>query len=351
MNPFQPIEINQLLTLQNRVVMAPLTRCFATGGIPTEAMAGYYGKRGDAGLIVSEATMVGPHSSGYPNTPGIWNKEQIRAWSHIVEKIEEKGGKLFSQLWDAGMMSHPLYREGNIPLSASQVGPKNKVIPRTKGKLLYPVPEQMSRNEMKQMAAQFVTAAKNALSAGCAGVELHAANGYLIDSFLHHYSNTRTDEYGGALENRARFPLELIDQVGHAIGWERLGLRLSPVPIPGMNNIEEDSRDQELFAYFLNELNLRKIAYVHASTDDDHNENGQLGMPVTTFLRRYFKGVLIGCGSYTPLKAEAALQEGRFDCISFGRLFIANPNLVILWREGKIHELKPFEGCLLGSLN
>lgn len=193
----QPFKLNSLLNLQNRFVMAPMTRCFAPNHEPTKSMAKYYGKRGDFGLIVSEATMINEDASGYPNTPGIFSESQILSWKRVCKKVHKKGCKFFLQLWHAGMMSHPIYRNGKQPISVSDVIQHKGVIPRTNGELIYQAPKPMDRQDMNEIKESFLKAALNAIRAGCDGIELHAANGYLLDSFLHYYTNKRVDEYVG----------------------------------------------------------------------------------------------------------------------------------------------------------
>ena len=346
----QPFSLNPLIQLQNRLVMAPMTRCFAPNHIPTEQMAEYYGKRGKLGLIISEATMIDPDASGYPDTPGVFSKEQISGWRRVSDTIHQKGGKFFLQLWHAGIMSHPIYRRGKLPIAASDIVPKKEIIPRTGGNLKYSVPKAMDRQDREEISHFFLTAALNAQEAGCEGVELHAANGYLLDSFLHYFSNKRSDEYGGNPENMSRFLLEVVDLLIQHMGPHRVGLRLSPVPIPSMENMEGDPRDQEVFIYLLSQLTKRAVAYVHVSSDDDVQESGHLGTPVSTFLKSYFGGPVIGCGSYTLETGAQALQEGHFDLLAFGRLLIANSNLVEMLHTSSTPSLRPFHGSMLQTL-
>jgi N-ethylmaleimide reductase len=332
-----PWALSKNIVLQNRVVMAPMSRCCATAEhIPTDEMAIYYGLRGEAGLIVGEATMIGSDAAGYPNTPGIYTENQREGWKKVCAKVHLLGAKFFLQLWHAGMMSHPHYREGKQTISASAVAPKRQEIPRTQKQLFYGIPKAMDESDMKEIIRQFSEAAVNSITAGCDGVELHAANGYLLDSFLHYDTNRRTDDYGVSPPNMCRFVLEVVDTVIEKIGKERVGIRLSPVPLPGMQNIEEDIHDQEVFIYLLFELERRNIAFVHVSSDDDVKENGQLGMPVSAFVRRHYKGSLIGCGSYNLETGVKALNENRFDLIAFGRMFIANPNLIEIIRNSNL---------------
>lgn len=346
-----PFSLNQRICLQNRLVMAPMTRCFADQNhVPTEEMADYYAKRGQAGLIVSEATMISPHASGYPNTPGIFSRKQIEGWRKVCQRVHPHGAKFFLQLWHAGMMSHPIYRGGAQTISASSIAPKKEFIPRTDGRLKYGVPKQMDQADMEQAIEEFATSAEYAMEAGCDGIELHAANGYMLDSFLHYFTNRRLDEYGGTPENLCRFVLKVVDAVAQKIGAERLGIRLSPVPVPSMENVEDDIRDQHVFSHLLLELGKRQIAYVHACSDHDVRDCGFLGMPVTTFIRKFYKGNVIGCGSYDLKTGSQALRQKAFDLLAFGRLFIANPDLIDAIRNNPQPDLKQFAGSMLTSL-
>jgi N-ethylmaleimide reductase len=346
----EPFKLNALLTLKNRCIMAPMTRCFANNGEPTESMAEYYGKRNGFGLIISEATMINKEASGYPNTPGIFSESQVSKWKHVCDKVHQNGGKFFIQLWHAGMMSHPIYRNEKQPIAASDVIQNNGFIPRTNKTLWYLAPKPMDKQDMEEIKKSFRESALNARKAGCDGIELHAANGYLLDSFLHYYSNTRTDAYGGNPENMSRFLLEIIDELILEIGSERIGIRLSPLPVVGMDNMKEDDRDHEVFVYILSELKKRNVAYVHVSTDDDIKDNGQLGMPVSHFLKKHFGGVVIGCGSYSIETGAEAINEKKFELLAFGRLAIANPNLVELIKNNQESSILSFESKMLEQL-
>jgi N-ethylmaleimide reductase len=346
----QPLRLNSSLFLKNRFVMAPMTRCFADNHEPTECMAEYYSRRSGFGLIISEATMINEDASGYPNTPGIFSESQILGWKLVCDKVHQMGSKFFLQLWHAGMMSHFIYRNGKQPISASDVIQNDGIIPRTNGSLKYQAPKPMDREDMKEIKEAFLKAALNAIKAGCDGIELHAANGYLLDSFLHYYSNKRIDEYGKNPENMCRFLLEIIDEIILALGSERIGIRLSPVPVSGMNNMKEDVRDYEVFIYLLSQLKKRNIAYVHVSSDEDIKECGHLGMPVSQFLKKHFEGNVIGCGSYSVVTGAKAVGEKRFELIAFGRLAIANANLVELVQNQRESAIISFETEMLKEL-
>lgn len=346
----KPFKLNESLTLKNRCIMAPMTSCFAINGEPTESMANYYGKRNGFGLIISEATMINQEASGYPNTPGIFSESQVSKWKHVCDQVHQNGAKFFIQLWHAGMMSHSVYRNGKQPIAASNVIQNNGFIPRTNKTLKYDTPKAMDKQDMEEIKESFRESALNARKAGCDGIELHAANGYLLDSFLHYYSNTRTDAYGGSPENMSRFLLEIIDELILKIGSERIGIRLSPLPVVGMDNMKEDIRDHEVFVYLLSELKKRNIAYVHVSADNDIKDNGQLGMPVSHFLKKHFGGTVIGCGAYSIETGAESIKEKNFELIAFGRLAIANPNLVELIKNNQQSNILSFEPKMLEQL-
>jgi N-ethylmaleimide reductase len=347
---FTSLTLTSSLVLQNRIVMAPMTRCFAVHNEPTEQIAKYYSKRGGFGLIISEATMIDENASGYPGTPGIFSESQVSKWKKVCDKVHQKGAKFFMQLWHAGVMSHSIYRNGKQPISASDVLPKKDVIPRTNGKLKYETPKPMSWQDIQEIKISFCKAATNAIKAGCDGIELHAANGYLIDSFLHYHSNKRLDKYGGNPENMSRFLIEIIDELINVMGSEKIGVRLSPVPVPSMHNMEEDVRDSEVFIYLLSELKKRGIAYVHASSDHDVQDSGHLKMPVSHFLKKHFGGNVIGCGSYSLEEGAMSINMGYFELIAFGRLSLANPNLVELLSSQLESKIRLFHSSMLNDL-
>lgn len=349
-NLLRPFVLNPSITLKNRCVMAPMTRCFANRGEPTECMAEYYGKRNGFGLVISEATMINKEASGYPNTPGIFSESQVSKWRHVCDQVQKNGAKFFIQLWHAGMMSHSIYRNGKQPIAASDVIQNNGFIPRTNKTLKYCSPKSMDKQDMEEIKRSFRESALNSRKAGCDGIEIHAANGYLLDSFLHYYSNKRTDAYGGNPENMSRFLLEIVDELIFEIGFERIGIRLSPLPVVGMDNMKEDIRDYEVFIHVLSELKKRNIAYIHVSADDDIKDNGQLGMPVSHFLKKHFGGTVIGCGSYSLEAGAESIEEGKFELLAFGRLAIANPNLIELIKNNQQSKIVSFGPKMLDQL-
>ncbi len=340
---FQPVVLSETLALPNSVVMAPLTRCFAGPGlVPTEQMADYYAKRAGAGLIVSEATIISPEAQGYPNTPGIYTPEQIAGWKMATDKVHAHGGRMFNQLWHLGRVAHSHYT-GSQPLAPSAIGWHGRV-PRSPG-LEYEQPRAMSTDEVRHMVERYAQAAKNAMQAGFDGVEIHGANGYLIDQFLRQQTNQRDDEYGGSLENRARFALEVVDAVTAAVGADRVGIRLSP---NAHVHLEHTPGDEETFAWLLHELGSRDMAYVHEGAFDDHIEYDYLGGRPSAFLRQHYPGHVIACGSLTPEEANRMIQAGQSDLVAIGRPFIANPDLMDKLRTGETPE--PFDPEMLKTL-
>ncbi len=316
-------KLNDTLTLSNRVVMAPMTRCFADSKlVPTQAMATYYAKRASAGLIITEATIIRADGQGYPNCPGIFNKEQIKGWEAVTKAVHNQGGKIFCQLWHTGRVAHSHYT-GKAPIAPSAVALDDRV-PRTDS-LRYEMPQALSEVDILGLINDYILAAKNALDAGFDGVEIHGANGYLIDQFLHQQTNLRNDDWGGTPEKRARFVLEIISEITQAINSERVGLRLSPA---AYFNLEPIEGDEKTFEYLLGQLESFNLAYVHVGMFDDSTVFDYLDGRVSEFIRRHYSGKVIGCGGYTQQTAEQELKNNSVDLVAFGRPFISNPNLV-----------------------
>jgi 2,4-dienoyl-CoA reductase-like NADH-dependent reductase (Old Yellow Enzyme family) len=265
---FTSYSLNSELTLKNRILMAPLTRCMADDNlVPTQAMADYYRKRAGTGLIISEATIIRPDGQGYPNTPGLFTREQIQGWRKVTDAVHDNGGKIFAQLWHVGRVAHPhFFGEGDV-LAPSAIGIEGSV-PRMR-ELTYQTPKALSQIEIEQLISDYAKAAGNAIEAGFDGVELHGANGYLIDQFLHYASNQRTDEYGQTASQMARFALEVVDAVISMIGADRTAIRVSP---GAYFNMEPDVRDREVFDYLLAQLSTRNLAYLHGGIFDDEME-------------------------------------------------------------------------------
>ncbi|WP_087017221.1 alkene reductase [Thaumasiovibrio subtropicus] len=321
---FESFKLNETLTLQNRILMAPLTRCMSDDDlVPTQAMADYYARRADAGLIISEAVIIRPDGQGYPNTPGLFSVAQIEGWRKVTDAVHAKGGKIFAQLWHTGRVAHPHFFNGEYVLAPSALGVEGTV-PRMR-ELEYQTPKPATLEEISQLVADYAQAASNAIDAGFDGVEIHGANGYLIDQFLHFSSNERGDLYGGNPENMSRFALEVTDAVIARIGADRTALRVSPV---GYFNLTPDHRDEAVFDYLLDQLNARSLAYLHVGIFDDSAEyDGLEGRP-TAYLRRHYAHTLVGNGSYSAESGSEAIAEEKFDLLAIGRPFIANPDYV-----------------------
>ncbi|STX51472.1 NADH-dependent flavin oxidoreductase, Oye family [Legionella busanensis] len=323
----KPFKLNDKIELRNRIVMAPMTRNKATDNlIPTAEMAAYYARRAEAGLIITEGTIIRPDGRGYSNTPGIYTKEQVKGWQQVTQAVHQKGGKIFLQIWHVGRVSHPIFLDGSLPVSASETQMSGRVR-RADGELYYGKSRALSYLEIQELVSSYATAAKKALEAGFDGIEIHGANGYLIDQFLHYSTNKRQDDYGDKPENLARFALEIVDACIAEIGPERVGIRLSPGAY--LNEIVGDNRDAEVFQYLLTKLSDKNIAYLHTGNFDDATRFPELNdETMTEFMRTHFNGHLIASGSYTIHKAIEQMAAHQFDLIAFGRPFIANPDLV-----------------------
>ncbi|MBW4510313.1 MAG: alkene reductase [Scytonematopsis contorta HA4267-MV1] len=323
-NLFTPLALGSQ-TLQNRIVMAPMTRCRADkGGVPSSINAAYYAQRATAGLIVTEATQVSHLSTAYANTPGIFTQEQIPGWKLVTDAVHQKGGKIYLQLWHAGRVAHPLlHPEGATPVAPSAIAAKGKVYTPS-GMQAYVTPHALDLEEIPEIVNQFRVGAENALAAGFDGVELHGAFGYIIDQFLQDNSNQRTDKYGGSLENRSRLLLEIVDAVTQVWGSKRVGIKLSP---SNTYNDMADSNPVETFSYVITALNHFDLAYVHLmeTTEADLRHGGQ--KISTSIFRPLYKGTLIANAGYNKETANAVLTEGNADLVSFGFLFIGNPDL------------------------
>ncbi|MDO9411119.1 MAG: alkene reductase [Pseudolabrys sp.] len=313
------------LELQNHLVMSPLTRSRAPGNIPNDLMAEYYGQRATMGLIITEGTSPSPNGLGYSSIPGIYSDEQVAGWKKVTDAVHAKGGKIFVQLMHTGRISHVL----NMPKGARIVAPSAVQaagqIFTAEGMKDHPVPQEMSAADIIVAQAEFVKAATNAVKAGFDGVELHAANGYLLEQFLRKNSNTRTDNYGGSIEGRARFVLEVAEATIAAIGKDKVGIRLSPFGAASdMHPYPEMEAD---YGWLAGKLNALGLAYVHLV---DHSAMGAPAVPASmraTF-RSTFKNTLILAGGYDGKSAEADLAAGKADLFAFGRPALANPDLV-----------------------
>ncbi len=323
-NLFTPYKIGDL-ELPNRIVMAPLTRNRAgKGNVPHQLNAEYYAQRASAGLIISEATQISPQGQGYPFTPGIHSPEQIAGWKLVTDAVHQNGGRIYLQLWHVGRISHPdLQPDGALPVAPSAIKPKGEAW-TYEGMKPFVTPRALETWEIPEIVEQYRQGAENALAAGFDGVEIHAANGYLIDQFLRDGTNHRTDKYGGSLENRTRFLLEITQAVIGVWGAKRVGVRLSP---SGTFNDMSDSDPLLTFGYVAEALNQFDLAYLHIyeATEADIRHGGTV-VP-TSHLRECYQGTLMVNGGYTLEKANSVLAAKQADLVSFGRLFIANPDL------------------------
>lgn len=321
------------LTLQNRIVMAPMTRARALShNAPGDIVATYYAQRATAGLIITEGTSPSPNGLGYARIPGIYSPEQIAGWKQVTDAVHEKGGHIFVQLMHTGRISHP----ANMPTDATIVAPsaiaaKGDMWTDSEGMQPQPTPHALTTDEVKATIQEFVQAAKNAIEAGFDGVELHSANGYLIEEFLHPQANQRTDEYGGSNENRARFLLEIAQGAVDAIGTDKVGVRLSPYGING--DLANYDGIEPFYNYLAEQLHRIGLVYIHLV---DHSGMGAPVVPpsVVTGIRERFAGTLILSGSYDAIRAETVLESGLADLVAFGRPFIANPDLVERLKTG-----------------
>jgi N-ethylmaleimide reductase len=328
---FDSLQVGDLV-LNNRIIMAPLTRMRSKqpGNIPQALNAEYYGQRSSAGLIISEASQISPHGQGYPATPGIHSAEQVAGWRLVTDAVHKKGGTIFLQLWHVGRISHSSFHpvEG-LPVAPSAIQPSGMTMTADWQQVPFEIPRALELKEISGIIADYRKAAENAKAAGFDGVEVHGANGYLLDQFLQDGSNKRQDGYGGSIENRARLLLEVVDAVTQVWSTNRVGVRLSPY---GTFNDMSDSDPINLFTSVLAQLSARGIGYVHVieprATGAGGGDSVYEGAPSTSQLfRTSFNGVFISAGGYNRDNAIVAVESGVVDAVAFGRLFIANPDL------------------------
>ncbi len=311
------------LVLPNRIVMAPLTRSRAGAArIPNALMAEYYTQRASAGLIITEATSVTPQGVGYADTPGIWSAEQVTGWKSITQAVHHKGGRIFLQLWHVGRISHPLFLNGELPVAPSAIAPAGHVS-LVRPETPFVTPRALEREEIPGIVEAYRQGAVNAKAAGFDGVEIHGANGYLLDQFLQDSTNQRTDEYGGSIENRARLMLEVTDAVIGVWGHQRVGMHLAP---RGDAHSMGDSNPLATFGYVAAELGRRKIAFICTR---EHVAPDSIGPKI----KAAFGGVLIANEQFTQESAEQVIARGDADAVAFGKAFIANPDLVERFRQ------------------
>ncbi|MDR5856810.1 alkene reductase [Caballeronia sp. LZ062] len=314
---FDPLKVGAI-TLKNRIVMAPLTRQRAgVERVPNALMAQYYADRASAGLIISEATSVTPQGVGYADTPGIWSDEQVEGWKLVTRAVHEAGGKIFLQLWHVGRISDPIFLNGELPVAPSAIAASGHVS-LVRPQRPYVTPRALELDEIAGVVAAYRKGAENAKRAGFDGVEVHGANGYLLDQFLQDSTNKRTDEYGGPIENRARLMLEVVDECIAVWGADRVGVHLAP---RADSHTMGDSDRAATFGYVARELGKRKIAFIAAREAEGADSLGPQ-------LKKAFGGVYIANEGFTKQSAEAILERGDADAVAWGKPFIANPDLV-----------------------
>lgn len=310
--------------LSNRIVMAPLTRMRAPENIPNDMMVTYYEQRASAGLIITEASPISSQGVGYPAIPYIYNDAHVEGWKKITQAVHAKNGHIFLQLWHVGRISHPEYHHGELPVAPSAIKPKGKGVTPT-GMQDFVTPRALETAEIAGIIQDYRNGAKHALAAGFDGVEIHGANGYLIDQFLRDGTNQRIDNYGGSLENRARFLLEVTQAVIEVWGADKVGIRLSP---SGTFNDMTDSAPETIFVYVLEQLSKLGLAYLHVVDALEGDIRHGANVTKLDVLRKAYQGTLIVCGGYDKAKAELAIEQGLADAVAFGQLYIANPDLV-----------------------
>jgi len=326
-NLFSPIQLGSI-ELSNRIVMAPLTRNRAgEGNVPVDINVKYYRQRASAGLIITEASQVSAQGVGYPGTPGIHNAAQVVGWRPVTEAVHNEAGHIFLQLWHVGRISHPsLQANGDLPVSPSAIKPEGEAV-TYQGMQAFVEPRALEKSELPGIVDQYRNAAKNAKAAGFDGVEIHSANGYLLDQFLRDGSNQRTDSYGGSLENRSRILIEVVHAVLETWDAGQVGVRISPENT--FNDIR-DSDPQNLFNYVATALSSFGLAYLHVLEGD--MLTGEAKLDYEEIKKRFGGNYMPNCG-YTFDKASSALKQGRADLVAFGSLYIANPDLVERFRQ------------------
>lgn len=314
--------------LKNRIVMAPMTRCRAIDNVPTPVMADYYAQRASAGLIVTEGTAPSPNALGYPRIPGVFNSEQVEGWRRVTDAVHAAGGKIFLQLMHTGRIGHPINMPGDAEIVApSAIAAAGAMFTDTDGMQPHPEPRAMTQDDIRQAIDEFVTAARNAIDAGFDGVELHSANGYLLEQFLNPNVNRRDDHYGGSVENRARFVVDVARAVAEAIGAERTGIRLSPHST--FNDHAPYENVAEQYGWLARQIEALGLVYVHLVL-------GQEGLPEETrkTIREGYSGTLIVNTGFNRDRADNVIDTGGADLVSFGLPFIANPDLVERMHSG-----------------
>jgi N-ethylmaleimide reductase len=330
---FSPLQLGRI-ELPNRVVMSPMTRSRSIGNVPGDLVATYYAQRAEAGLIVTEGTSPSPNGLGYPRIPGLFNNEQAAGWRKTTSAVHKAGGRIFVQLMHTGRVTHPgnLQPGGRVLGPSAAAAPGKMYVDSAKGELPLPVPAAMTAQDIEAAIEEHAKSCELAMEAGFDGVELHGANGYLIEQFLNTASNQRQDEWGGAIENRIRFAVEVAKRSAKKIGSDRLGIRLSPFGV--FNGMASEATTEDTYEKLVKALSDLKLAYVHTV---DHSSMGAPEVPpsMKQKIRAAFKGNLLLSGGYDKARAEKDLQEKRGELVAFGRPFIANPKLVSKMRENK----------------
>ena len=314
------------IQLKNRIVMAPMTRSRAINNIPNSLMAEYYKQRATAGLIITEGIAPSANGLGYARIPGLYSEPQVKGWKEVTNSVHEAGGKIIAQLMHTGRVSHPdNMEEGALVVAPSAIRLSGEMWTDKNGMQAYPIPKEMSLQDISQAQKEYVEAAKNAIKAGFDGVEIHGANGYLVDQFINTASNKRTDNYGGSKENHSRFAIEVAKAVSEAIGSEKTGIRLSPYGV--FNGMEIFENLEETFEYLAGELGKLSLAYIHIV---DHSAMGapEVTLSVKTKIKKAFGGIIIASGGRDLKKAEEAIKQGEGELVAFGKTFLANPDLV-----------------------
>lgn len=322
---FEPVKIGDL-ELANRMIMAPLTRSRGTGTdnrVPNDLMATYYSQRANAGLIITEATAVTPMGVGYARTPGIWSDEQVQGWKKTTSAVHAKGGKIVLQLWHVGRISDPMFLNGQLPVAPSAIAASGHVS-LVRPEKSYVTPRALETSEIPGIVEAYRKGAENAKAAGFDGVEIHGANGYLIDQFLQDSTNHRTDQYGGSIENRARFALEVADAVISVWGASRVGFHIAP---RGDSHTMGDSDPIALFTYLANELSKRNIAFICAR---EYQGDDSIGDKI----KAAFNGAYIANEKFTQESAEALINKGGATAVAFGSKYISNPDLLARFQQG-----------------
>ena len=328
---FEPFTMGDL-TLRNRVVMAPLTRSRSSDdGVPPDFAPAYYGQRATAGLIVTEATNISAQARGYAMTPGIWTAAQVASWRRVTDCVHAQGGTIVLQLWHTGRISHPNLHGGALPVAPSALKPEGQAF-TNEGLLDHVVPRALETDEIPAIVEDYRHAAQCAKDAGFDGVEIHSANNYLLEQFLRDSTNRRTDQYGGSIANRMRFPLAVVEAVVGVWGGSRTGIRISPgTTQPGGAPLDSDP--MALFGAYIERLNEHGLMYVHDIEGVTQMSRDPAGIDYPA-LRRAFRGAYIANNGYTLADAEKAISDGLADLVSFGRPYIANPDLVARLQTG-----------------